>query len=276
MDSTRQTKEVTPDEIRKFLLTTYSEPITAMRINIRELPDDFDFLLSGVIDSFGILEMISAIENEFQIQLDLSLLDAEDISRIGPLTRYIARNANERWFTAANWLDSRRGVAVDEVLGMTERLLPGLKNRILQVFARIAPGATTLRVRLNRWRGVKIGKNVWIGYDAIIETSCPELVTIHDGAAIGIRVTIIAHNREQRGVVIEEDATLGAGVIVLPAVTIGRGAMVAAGSVVTKSVPPKTMVQGNPAQPIATIEVPFGLNVSVKEFAKGLKPLRQR
>ncbi len=159
---------------------------------------------------------------------------------------------------------------------MTERLLPGLKNRVLQVLARIAPGATTLRVRLNRWRGVKIGKNVWIGYDAIIETSCPELVTIRDRAAIGIRATIIAHNREQRGVLIEEDATLGTGAIVLPAVTIGRGAMVTAGSVVTKSVPPKTMVQGNPAQPIATIEVPFGLNVSVKEFAKGLKLLRQR
>ena len=49
-----------------------------------------------------------------------------------------------------------------------------------------------------------------------------------------------------------------------------------AGSVVTKSVPPKTMVQGNPAQPIATIEVPFGPNVSLKEFAKGLRPLRQQ
>jgi acetyltransferase-like isoleucine patch superfamily enzyme len=159
---------------------------------------------------------------------------------------------------------------------MAEPLLPGLKNRVLQVLARIAPGATTLRVCLNRWRGVNIGKNVWIGYDSIIETSCPHLVTIRDRAAIGVRVTIIAHNREQRGVVIEEDATLGAGVIVLPAVTIGRGAMVTAGSVVTKSVPPKTMVQGNPAQPIATIEVPFGLDVSVKEFAKGLKPLRKR
>jgi hypothetical protein len=154
-----------------------------------------------------------------------------------------------------------------------ERLLPGLKNRILQVLARIAPGATTTRVRLNRWRGVSIGKNVWIGYDAIIETSCPHLVTIRDRAAIGMRVTIIAHNREQRGVVIEEDATLGAGVIVLPAVTIGRGAVVTAGSVVTKSVPPKTMVQGNPAQPIATVEIPFGLGVSVKEFAKGLRPI---
>jgi len=139
------------------------------------------------------------------------------------------------------------------------------------VLARIAPGATTTRVHLNRWRGVNIGKDVWIGYDAIIETSCPHLVTIRDRAAIGIRATIIAHNREQRGVVIEEDATLGAGVIVLPDVTIGRGAIVTAGSVVTKSVPPKTMVQGNPAQPIATVEIPFGLGVSVKEFAKGLR-----
>jgi acetyltransferase-like isoleucine patch superfamily enzyme len=158
---------------------------------------------------------------------------------------------------------------------MAERFLPAIKNRILQVLARISPGATTLRVRLNRWRGVNIGKDVWIGYDAIIETSCPDLVTIHDRAAVGIRATIIAHNREQRGVVIEEDVTLGAGVIVLPGVTIGRGAMVTAGSVVTKSVAPKTMVQGNPAQPIALVDVPFGTGVSVKEFAKALRPLRR-
>jgi acetyltransferase-like isoleucine patch superfamily enzyme len=157
---------------------------------------------------------------------------------------------------------------------MSEPLLAGLKNRILQFLARNAPGATTMRVRLNRWRGVNIGKGVWIGYDTIIETSCPHLVTICDRAAIGMRVTIIAHNREQRGVVIEEDVSLGAGVIVLPNVTIGRGAIVTAGSVVTKSVPPKTMVQGNPARPIARVEIPFGLDVSVKEFAKGLKPIR--
>jgi acetyltransferase-like isoleucine patch superfamily enzyme/acyl carrier protein len=152
-----------------------------------------------------------------------------------------------------------------------ERWLPGLKGRVLQLLARIAPGAMTTRVHLNRWRGVKIGKDVWIGYDAIIETSCPHLVTIRDRAAIGIRATIIAHNREQQGVLIEEDVTLGPGVIVLPNVTIGRGAIVTAGSVVTKSVPPKTMVQGNPAQPIATVDIPLGLDVSVKEFAKGLR-----
>ncbi|PYK42834.1 MAG: acetyltransferase [Verrucomicrobia bacterium] len=154
---------------------------------------------------------------------------------------------------------------------MSERRLRGLWNRFLQLLARVAPGAMSARVRLNRWRGVHIGKDVWIGYDAIIETSHPHLVTIHDRVAVGIRTTIIAHNREQRGVVIEEDAVLGPGAIVLPNVTIGRGAIVTAGSVVTKSVPPKTMVQGNPARPIATAEVPFGLDVSVKEFAKGLR-----
>jgi serine acetyltransferase len=157
---------------------------------------------------------------------------------------------------------------------MSEKLLPGLRNRILHLLARVVPGATTLRVTLHRWRGVNIGKNVWIGYDALIETSSPHLVKIGDRASIGIRATIIAHNREQQGVVIEEDVSLGAGVIVLPNVTIGRGAVVTAGSVVTKSVPPKTMVQGNPARPIATVEIPFGLGVSLKEFAKGLRPIR--
>ena len=154
---------------------------------------------------------------------------------------------------------------------MSEKFLPGLKNRFLQMVARSAPGATTWRVHLHRWRGVEIGHGVWIGYDAVIETSSPHLVTIRDRAAIGMRVTIVAHNREQLGVVIEEDVSIGTGAIILPNVTIGRGAIVTAGSVVTNSVPPKTMVQGNPARPIATVEVPLGLDVSVKEFAKGLR-----
>lgn len=94
MDSTRQIKDVTPDTVREFLLTRYYEPIIAMQLSLTEIPDDFDLLLNGVIDSFGILEMISAIEDEFQVQLDLALLDAEDITKIGPLARYIAESAN--------------------------------------------------------------------------------------------------------------------------------------------------------------------------------------
>ena len=157
---------------------------------------------------------------------------------------------------------------------MSESRLVGLKNRLLQALARGAPGAQSLRVRLHRWRGVNIGDRVWIGYDAIIETAYPYLVTIKAGATVGMRATIIGHFRELQGVVIEEDAVVGPGAIILPNVTIGRGAIVTAGSVVTQNVPPMTLVQGNPAKPIAKIGIPLKMDVTVKEWAKKLKPIR--
>ena len=157
---------------------------------------------------------------------------------------------------------------------MTEGLLGGCKNRLLQLIARNAPGATSLRVWLNRWRGVRIGKNVWIGYDAIIETSYPHLVTIGDGAAVGIRATIIAHFREVQGVTIEPGAFIGPAATVMPGVTIGRGAVIAAGSVVTQSIPPMTLAQGNPAKPVARIGLALDPKVTVRQFSRNLKALR--
>ena len=74
--------------------------------------------------------------------------------------------------------------------------------------------------------------------------------------------------------VIEEDADIGTGVIILPGVTIGRCAAVTAGSVVTRSVPANTLVQGNPAVPIAKVGIPLKLNVTVREWIKHLKPIR--
>jgi acetyltransferase-like isoleucine patch superfamily enzyme len=159
---------------------------------------------------------------------------------------------------------------------LSESLFSGIKNRILQHIARNCAGALTLRPRLHRWRGVKIGKNVWIGYDAVIETSYPNLVTIKDGATIGIRALIIAHFRGlEKGVVIEENAFLGPGTIILPNVVIGRGAVVAAGSVVTTSVPPMTLVQGNPAKPVAKVGIPPSMEVSFQQFAGSLRPLHK-
>ena len=167
---------------------------------------------------------------------------------------------------------------------MRESRVRGLKNRFLQVLALYAPGATTLRVRLHRMRGVKIGDGTFIGTDALIETSRPHLVSIGRGAAIGIRATIIAHFRAttkadeehdegQISVRIEDEAFIGPGVIILPNVTIGYGAVVNAGSVVTTSVPPLTMVQGNPAKPVARCTVPLGLKIPLKEFYRTLKPV---
>lgn len=136
----------------------------------------------------------------------------------------------------------------------------------------MAPGARTLRVRLHRARGVEIGNDVWIGYDAVLETAHPELIRIEDGASIGIRATIIAHFRESTGVVIERDAFIGPGVLILPNVVVGRGAVVTAGSVVTRSIPPMTLAQGNPAVPIAECGVALTPEVSLKEFSRRLRP----
>lgn len=59
-------------------------------------------------------------------------------------------------------------------------------------------------------------------------------------------------------ITIGEDCWLGGNVIVLPGVTIGNGATVGAGSVVTKDVEPYTVVVGNPAREIKKIEVSGG------------------
>lgn len=55
-------------------------------------------------------------------------------------------------------------------------------------------------------------------------------------------------------ITIGNDVWIGGGVIILANVTIGDGCTVGAGSVVTKSVPPRTVVVGNPAKPVKRIE----------------------
>ena len=72
---------------------------------------------------------------------------------------------------------------------------------------------------------------------------------------------------------IERDAFIGPGAIILSNVTIGHGAVVTAGSVGTRYVPSITVVQGNPAFPVATCEVPLVLTTGMKELSWHLKPL---
>lgn len=69
-------------------------------------------------------------------------------------------------------------------------------------------------------------------------------------------------------VIIEDWAYIGAFSQIMPGVTIGEGALVAAGSVVTKSVAPYTVVGGNPAKYICTTEEYYEKN---KQFNVGTK-----
>jgi amino acid adenylation domain-containing protein len=161
-----------------------------------------------------------------------------------------------------------------------EGIFGGVKNRLLQLLARIAP--RKLRVILHRWRGVDIGSNVYIGYDAIVETSRPWLVSIGNDSGIGIRTTIIGHfasmektslKRGNYSVIIGNKAWVGPGAVILPNVTIGDGAVVAAGSIVTTSIPAGVFAQGNPAKAIAKCGIPLADDITLDEFLKHLEPL---
>ncbi|HVH71694.1 MAG TPA: acyltransferase [Candidatus Dormibacteraeota bacterium] len=167
-----------------------------------------------------------------------------------------------------------------------ERFLSGLIKRALQILVYLAPGEKSLRVSLHRLRGVRIGTNCRIGMATLIETSFPEWVSIGNHVTIGMRATIIAHavglppkqyeeGEEYTSVRLEDDVFVGPGVIILPNVTIGHGAVVTAGSVVTRSIPPLTMVQGNPAKPVARCGRPLLRETPLKEFYSALKPLGQ-
>ena len=171
--------------------------------------------------------------------------------------------------------------SIRQKLGLgSESFLLGPLNRILQMAARVAPGV--LRSTLHRWRGVRMGTDVIIGYDTVLETSYPWLVSIGSRSSIGMRVTIIGHflgmeaeTKNQKGVTVEigEDVWIGPCSVILPNVVIGNGSVVAAGSVVSRSVPPHTMVQGNPAVAVARCPIPIHPGMDFDEFVKNLRPL---
>ena len=157
-------------------------------------------------------------------------------------------------------------------------------NRLLQVVALYGPGATSLRVRLHRWRGVRIGSGVFIGTAAILETEYPQLVSIGNNVTISIRAVVIGHfqdaandhvARGEPSVVIEDDVYIGPNSVILHNVRIGRGSVVAAGSVVNRDVPPGVLVQGNPAKAVARCRVPLTSSCPYRKFVAGLAPLRE-
>lgn len=112
--------------------------------------------------------------------------------------------------------------------------------------------------------GVKIGRNCLIGTRNM--STEPYLISIGDNVQLTAGVTIHTHGGGHvirskipdfdvfGKVVIEDWAYIGANSQIMPGVTIGQGAIVAAGSIVTKSVAPGTIVGGNPAKYIGTTE----------------------
>ena len=110
--------------------------------------------------------------------------------------------------------------------------------------------------------GLKIGNNSSIGPYSYI--GCSGFIEIGDNVMMSPRVSIYAENHlfdnpdlsiKEQGVKrefvkIEDDCWIAANTVILAGVTIGRGSVIAAGSVVTKDVPPYSIVGGVPAKVI--------------------------
>jgi len=156
--------------------------------------------------------------------------------------------------------------------------LPLLLGRIAGRIAFVVPGGFSLRPWLQRLRGVGIGSNVWISQFVYIDEVHPTDVTIGDNCTIGLRTSIISHfytgPRRSVGngkVVIEKDVFIGPHCVILPNVRICEGAVIRAGTVVSRDVPAHTFWGPPPAEALGVATVPLTPDHPYEEFMQGLK-----
>lgn len=110
----------------------------------------------------------------------------------------------------------------------------------IAAFCEIGPGARIGdRCRVGAFGfipgGVWIGEDVWIG---------PRVTFTNDKHPPN------ADWHKERQTIVEDEAVIGAGVVVLPGVKIGKGALIGAGSVVTRDIEPGAVAYGNPARKV--------------------------
>lgn len=128
------------------------------------------------------------------------------------------------------------------------------------------------RLRSVIWKiiGVKMGSKVDIGWDVFLDVHYAKYLTIEDDVWITNKAIIFCHRRnidnyyignryknepmEPRPVLIKKGAAIGTAAMIMPGVTIGEGAIVGGGAVVTKDVPAWTVVAGVPAKVIKVLE----------------------
>lgn len=163
------------------------------------------------------------------------------------------------------------------VLGMAQRLngtavfearslgalARGVWGRLLQwVAMSFLPIPSAVRVALQRARGVRIGRDVFIGPGCWIDNTRPDLVEIEDHVALAGRVTILTHSsppaplreilgpesRTAKKVTIRRGAWITVNCTILPGVTVGENAIIAAGSTVGHDIPANVVAAGVPAR----------------------------
>lgn len=116
-----------------------------------------------------------------------------------------------------------------------------------------------LKNALLRSLGMKIGQNVFIAATVQLDIQFPELITIEDGAILGMHAHIstheVTHTHIRLGRVhIGKNALVGGQATVRSGDTIGENSVVAMRAFVTESVPPNTLVTGEPQRKIVSLD----------------------
>lgn len=117
--------------------------------------------------------------------------------------------------------------------------------------------------------GCHIGKGCFIGDNVRIDTGHSDMITIEDGVSIAGGTRLLCHQRDFtdyfvgsdylklgyiiKPIVLKKGCLVGMESFVMPGVTIGEGAIVGAGSLVTKDVPAWTIATGRPAKVVKQI-----------------------
>lgn len=137
-------------------------------------------------------------------------------------------------------------------------------SNVLRILAIWLPCTVDMRCSIYRKLGVNLGKGTIIDLGVWFDPVAPEKISIGDFVNIAYGVSILTHFAGlnllleypplQKEVIIHDHCCICANATIIPGVEIGSGCIIGANSVVTKSIPPNSVVIGNPARIICTLE----------------------
>jgi acetyltransferase-like isoleucine patch superfamily enzyme len=161
------------------------------------------------------------------------------------------------------------------ILDLMSSFLKHYRNAILLKYCMYSVLLSPINYRKIRpilWRimGAKVGKDCFIGYEVWVDLTNTHLIEMEDHVHIANRCLLLCHQRilsdyhigddyaklpyKREKIILKKGCLLGMDTTVMPGVTIGEGAIVGSGSLVTTDIPAWTIAVGRPAKVVKTIK----------------------